>query len=126
MMIGFIVFPWTYALLFIILVLGWPFVLLDSAWVFGLYLFVNTAIFITVVRFTSSRQLSFWRGLRLLCGSYMSGCANITMIYIFPVLLFYYIRAIAATWTGIQTRKDCTEDWWIETISSRLKAGSQR
>lgn len=115
------VFPWMYALLFVILVLAWPLYIPDY-WLLWLCLVVNTSIFCAVVYFSSSRDLSFWRGLKLICASYESGCANITVVYIFPLLAVYYIRMIRATWIGVRTGKQFTEQWWIEKVSHRINS----
>lgn len=113
-----IFFPWMYALSFIGLILGWPFWLLDYPWVFGGCLLINTAIFLGVAHCTTSSKLNFWQGLRLLCSAYMSGCANITILYIFFVLLFYYIRMIGATLVGIRKGKTYVENQWLKIIAN--------
>lgn len=126
-MIGFfffISFPWMYALSFIILILSLPFWFSAYPGIFYLFLVINTSIFIAVTYFTHSRELSSWRGLRLLCGSFMSGFANLTILYIFFILAFYYIRAVIATFTGFKNGRIYTQNWWIETISNRIKSGS--
>ncbi|MBD2693663.1 DnaJ C-terminal domain-containing protein [Anabaena catenula] len=116
------VFPWMYALLFVILILAYPFYLVDNPGLFVLCLVGNTSLFLAVAWFTNSRELSFWRGLRLLCASFSSGCANITIFYIIPVLLFYYVRMIVATCVGFRRGKVYTENWWMKTISERYQS----
>lgn len=111
--------PTDYAFVFIVLILAWPFSLLNNLWIFGACLIVNAIIFGITVYFTSSRRLSFWRGLKLLCDPYLSGCANITFIYIFFILIFYYVCAVFATGLGVYKGKTYTEDWWIDTIIHR-------
>ncbi len=115
------VFPWMYAVLFLFLLLTWPFYALASISVVALcsVLLVNTTIFLAVAWFTHSPELSFWRGLRIICSSYSIGCANITILYIIPVLLVYYIRMMWATWMGFRRGKSYTEQWWQRTVSER-------
>jgi DnaJ C terminal domain len=125
-MIGFfffISFPWMYALSFVILILALPFWFSAYPAIFYPLLVINTAIFIAVTYFTHSRELSFWRGLRFLCGSFMSGCANLTIFYIFFILAFYYIRAIIATFDGVRKGRVYSQNWWIDTVLSRAKSG---
>ncbi len=115
------VFPWMYAVGWIFLILAWPRYVVyphDALLIFTFML--NTSIFVAVIWSVSSENLSFWRGLRLLCGSYESGCANLTVIYIFPLLLFYYLKMIWVTWMSFQKGKFHAENWWIETITNRL------
>jgi hypothetical protein len=89
------VFSWIYATASVLLVLMWPTYIDYPNRALLIFTFVlNTSIFVATAWSVSSNDLSFWRGLRLLCGSYESGCANITVIYIFPLLLFYYIKMI--------------------------------
>jgi hypothetical protein len=115
------VFPWMYATASILLVLAWPHYIDYPNLALSILTFtLNISIFVATTWSVSSSDLSFWRGLRLLCGSYESGCANITVIYIFPLLLFYYIKMIWITWMSFQKGKFYAENWWIETISNRL------
>jgi hypothetical protein len=109
-----------YACLFIVFLLGWPLKLVDLfGWLGGLGpLIVNTIIFFAVVYFTSSSELSFWRGLRFLPCRYMSGCANITILYIFFILAFHYICMVVAMFIGIRKGKSYTENWWLQYVQS--------
>ena len=117
------VFPWMYAATSILLALMWPCYLSYPTYALLILTFaLNTSILVATAWSISSNDLSFWRGLRLLCGSYESGCANITIIYIFPLLFFYYIKMIWATWMSLQKGKSHAENWWIETISKRLNS----
>jgi hypothetical protein len=121
-----------YVFLFCILMLAWPFLFGSEPMMFWPILIANTGIFITVVYFTSGRRCDFFTGLSLLCEPYMSGCANITIIYIFPIILFYYIRMIGATWEGVRGKegesfegirrgKGYTESWWADFVSDRSR-----
>lgn len=114
------VYPWMYALVFITLLLTWPLYVVSNFGILLLCLVINTSIFLTVVWFINSPELSFWRGLSLLCESYSTGCANITMLYIIPLLLAYYVLMIIATCKGFWQGKNYTKNWWIKTIYKRF------
>jgi hypothetical protein len=43
----------------------------------------------------SSWAVSYWDALGAKCVSLESGCINITLLYIFPLLLFYHLRFFA-------------------------------
>ena len=63
------VFPWMYASASILLALMWPCYLEYPNYVILILTFIlNTSIFAATAWSISSADLSFWRGLRLLCG----------------------------------------------------------
>ena len=110
-----------YAFCFVVLILGWPTLLAEISVSSTLILGgLNTAIFGAVAFCTTSSELSWWKGLRVICASYMSGCANITILYIFPLLLVYYVRMIWATYMGVFKGKKHTQQWWLKTVSNRV------
>ncbi len=49
----------------------------------------------------------------------MSGCGNITIFYIFFVLLYYYIQAVIPTIQGFSKGREFTQNWWIQTVTQR-------
>lgn len=105
-----------YAAIFIILILVWPSYFLQNPWLFGICLLINTIIFISVIYATSSNRLSFWKGIRRIVIPYMSGYANLTIVYVFFILLFHYIKAIYTTIIGVFKGKSYVEIWWSETV----------
>ncbi|MEM7555386.1 MAG: hypothetical protein AAF378_15055 [Cyanobacteria bacterium P01_A01_bin.84] len=115
------IFPWMYAAIFICLILGLPFIP-ENPTITLILAIINTSIFGCVSYFIHSRHLSAWRGLRLICGSFMSGCGNITFLYIFFVLFFYYVQAVLKTIQGIRQSREFTQNWWIKTVSERAKS----
>ncbi|BAZ04159.1 hypothetical protein [Calothrix sp. NIES-3974] len=118
------IFPWMYATLFIYLLLFYPFLFLhDHLLLRYLLVAVNTGIFACVSYFIHSNQLSAWLGLRIICGSFMSGCGNITIFYIFFVLLYYYIQAVIQTIQGLSKGREFTQNWWIRTVTQRAESG---
>ena len=47
---------------------------------------------------------------------YMTGCANITIVFIFPVLFYYYLYAMIYTVQGLLKGKQYTRDNWSLVI----------
>lgn len=118
------IFPWMYATFFIYLLLFYPFLQFHHNLPLRYILVaINTGIFACVSYFIHSANLSAWRGIRLLSGSFMSGCGNITIFYILPVLLYYYIQAIIKTAQGFVKGREFTQNWWVETVTARLESG---
>jgi hypothetical protein len=132
-----------YVFCFCVLILAWPFLMLECPFLFWpklilflLALIANTCIFVMVVHFISGSRISFWKGLSILCEPYMSGCANITIIYIFFILLYYYIRMISIIWS-INRRiegniwespqgRDYIENWWEDFVQDRFNRHNSR
>jgi hypothetical protein len=67
-------------------------------------------------RYNSSTRLSFLNGLEIVARSNMSGCANLTMLYIFPVLLIAYYTALFNALIGLKKGKKFTEQKWIRIV----------
>jgi hypothetical protein len=80
-------------------------------------LIVNALVLVFVWFYTSSSRLSFPRGLELLIRPNMSGCANLTMIYLFPMLFMVYCIASFNAFAGLKKGKIYTERKWIEEVS---------
>jgi len=51
---------------------------------------VNTSLLILVWINNKTAEISFWKGLCLICSQMMSGWANATLLYIFPMLFIAY------------------------------------
>ena len=79
-------------------------------------LVVNGLLLICVWRRCSSRALSFFEGLEMIASGMMSGCANITLIYMYPNLTIVYIRALFHTIAGLKKGKQHTEQTWIRLV----------
>lgn len=105
-----------YAILFIVILLVWPLAFINFPVILAIFFIVNIAILAIVIHFTSSNILSFWEGLKLLPRKYMSGCGNITLMYIFFVLMFHYFGMVKATFIGISRGKEYTQNWWIRHV----------
>ena len=110
-----------YAGLFLIVLFAWPFVL-PLVLPYQLLVFiVNGGIIANVWYQCSSAECGFFRGLSLISGSYMSGCANITLLYLPLILLFAYCPVIywsmCAFWR--HDRREAQEKWieWVIQMS---------
>ena len=79
-------------------------------------LIANALLLRLVWQRCSSRALSFFEGLETVAGRNMSGCANITQIYLFPVLTILYFRATFHTLAGLKREKKYTEWKWQELV----------
>ena len=67
--------------------------------------------------FNSSPRLSFPMGLETIVSANMSGCANLTMLYLFPVLFIVYILAFYNAIAGLVKGKKHTERKWVEEVA---------
>jgi hypothetical protein len=109
-----------YAASFVVLLWCWPFFLASHLWLMGAAFLINTAVYITVACTVGSNEQSFWRGLCALAASFESGCINLTFLYIYFVLAYYYILMILATYAGLRSGSAWTKQWWIDTVSGRF------
>jgi len=84
----------------------------------------NLALLIFVWNRCSAPELSFWDGLRIISGRNMSGCANITLIYIYPLLFVVYLIALFHSLLSIFQGGDYSRSKWIGLVipSSRSAA----
>lgn len=86
---------WFYAGLLVVAALVWPLWLVDIQPALVLILIVcNSALFTFVWRSCATQNCSYWRGLNIIAGSMMSGCANITIFYAPLVLVIVYLLSI--------------------------------
>ena len=110
-----------YVFLFIATVLVGPaFIFLPLLEIRILYwgLVIVNALVLTFVGFyNSSSRLSFLGGLEFIIGIHMSGCVNLTMIYLFPILFMVYCVAFFNAAVGLKKGKTYTERKWIEEVS---------
>ncbi len=77
---------------------------------------INAFIAAGVWKRCSSRALSFDEGMDAIAQTQMSGCGNITLLYIFPHLLFAYLRALLYVVLGLSKEKKYTEQKWKEMV----------
>jgi len=113
--------PWMYAGLFTLLAYGWPLLFYSgvdnqSQQSFWLIFVVNTIVALLVYNYNGSPELSFFKGLQIISGSLMSGCANITMLYLPFVLVVVYLGALFNTLLGLINGRKHTQESWAKTV----------
>lgn len=114
-----------YAVLFMGILLVWPLTLINTPLLLGVCLVLNSLMLAVVVYATSSPRVSFWKGLRLLPNRYMSGCVNITVVYIFFVLAYHYSWTVGAVASRLPRGRSHTQTWWINHICRHTKLARQ-
>ncbi len=109
---------WLYAGLFLVLLFAWPVFLsetLDQR-LLAVAFIVNAALAIFVIYQCSSMELSFFRGLDIISGRSMSGCANITIVYLFPLLLVVYLVALFHCLISVFRGRLYAQQRWIRVV----------
>ncbi|MBE9109466.1 hypothetical protein IQ273_08560 [Nodosilinea sp. LEGE 07298] len=99
--------------------------LINTPLLLGVFLVINSLILAVVVYATSSPRVSFWKGLRLLPNRYMSGCVNITILYIFFVLAYHYFWTAGAVALRLHLGRSHTQTWWVNHISRHTRLSRQ-
>jgi ABC-type branched-subunit amino acid transport system permease subunit len=120
----FIIPPRFYVILFILVLLCVPAVLCAPFEAFqeikaiycGLML-ANALGLAFVWFFNSGPLLSFPKGLEIIASANISGCANLTMLYLFPVLFIVYCIAFYNAVVGLKKGKRYTERKWVEEVN---------
>ena len=74
----------------------------------------------------TSPELSFWDGLCLISASLMTGCANITMLYLFPVLEVAFLLAAAHSVLGLRLGSEYSQQKWREIVAWFERNGVRR
>ena len=111
-----------YTVFFLLLVLYLPYEPFKGHDAIGYTACAIHALILGVVYFRiRSDRSNFFGGLSDVATSSMSGCANLTLIYIFPVLLYYYLCALCYTVIGFFKGKSYTEEKWDELIERRFR-----
>jgi hypothetical protein len=106
-----------YSGLFILFIFLWPLSLIGASDVetqslFWPVLIGNTLAGILVWYYNSLDELSFFKGLSVVSGSMMSGCANITLLYLPFVLIVVYLIAAFNTVIGFFKGRAYTQEKW--------------
>jgi len=87
---------------------------------------LNVLVLAFVWIYNSSSRLSFTKGLEIISNVNMSGCANLTMIYLIPILFVVYFVALINAIVGLVKGKKYTERKWIEEVSKHEALGGLR
>jgi tetratricopeptide (TPR) repeat protein len=74
--------------------------------------------------YTKSKGLTLNYGLLEICESKESGCANLTLVYMVPLLIVAYFLAVVATFGGLIKGRRFSQERWI-AIVARLGQGIQ-
>ena len=69
--------------------------------------------------------LSLWDGLKVISSRSMSGCANITILYIYPLLFYIYVVAAYHSLIGLFQGAEYTRERWLRLVLPRDAAGIQ-
>jgi hypothetical protein len=106
-----------YSGLFVLFIFLWPLSLIgasdvQSQTLFWSVLIGNTLVGILVWYYNSLDELSFFKGLSVISASMMSGCANITLLYLPFVLIVVYIIAAFNTLVGLFKGRAYTQEKW--------------
>jgi hypothetical protein len=123
----FYVFIFIIALLLLPAILSFPFQSMEgfSNFYCGL-MTLNVLVLAFVWVYNSSPRLSFPKGLEIISEANMSGCANLTMTYLIPILFIVYFVALINAVVGLVKGKKYTERKWIEEVSKYEVLGVRR
>jgi hypothetical protein len=107
-----------YAIAFVISLLGWPVFLyqLPVHW-WALIAAANIVIYVAVAHRLSTPALTFFSSLVALAKAFRSGIVNLTIIYIVPVLAFFYLIALGYAITGIAMERALSAGRWRRFVA---------
>ncbi len=104
-----------YAESFIALFVGLPALYLgagDEPLVFRVAV-ASAALVLFIAGFIRIGWSAYYSGLESQSVRFSSGCANLTILYIFPVLFAYHVVAVWVTAVGLRKPKSATQTQWI-------------
>jgi hypothetical protein len=84
----------------------------------GILMIVAFNLILFTAYATSSRQLSYFRGLDIIAASFMSGCANLTLLYIVPVLFLIQLWALMYSFVATIAGRRFSQHRWILLVNS--------
>jgi len=112
--------PGFYASIALLGIVGWPFLLADvlrnDVGILIVLVLANTTLAITVWRYVSSPSLSFFGALEVVASTMMTGCANVTILFVPVVLWFVYLAAVFHTAIGIVRGRGAAQTAWIGLV----------
>jgi len=82
------------------------------------FFILNIIGMVFTFRYNSSSRLSFFKGLEIITSANMSGCGNLTAIYIYPFLFTVYCMAVFNAIMGLFKGKVYTEKKWLDEVSN--------
>lgn len=98
----------------------------NQGWILGLYLAqlpLSGLLLAFVWRRCSQPNLSFWDGLCTINSTLMSGCVNLTILYLLPTLTFVYFLMVVQAALGLFKGKEYTEQKWAGVVGWFCKHG---
>lgn len=115
---------------FLIILLGLPFTPLiwDVPFTFIMVLIavINLILLIFVWHYSSSKTVSFFTGLEIISSRLVSGCANITLLYLIPFLFYVYLLFIIHTLIGIFKGRSYTQSQWVKFLTAFINKMDSR
>jgi len=115
--------PKIYAYLFVLLwilvpaltLMGSPDVITIS------WIILSVGSLVLTMRRLGGPKISYMEGLELLSRRFSSGCANITIIYIFPLLTFYHLMYTVKALIWIKKPKAFSQEKFAENFWTELQ-----
>jgi len=106
-----------YAGIFVLLLFVWPIGFLSDHLLAGACLLVGNALIICAVFYYNSyKDLTFWEGLCVVTGSWMSGCMNLTIIYIFPALFLFFLICLGNALWALFSNRESAQNRWVNIV----------
>jgi hypothetical protein len=108
----------TYGFVLIALITLWPLLLL-GAWSSGSVvasIAISIGVLALVWRYCSSSYVSFWTGIHVISVRLSSGCFNLTILYLLPLLVIVYLISIFFTLAGVITGRSHSQEKWANFI----------
>ncbi len=112
---------WMYSAIIVLIIFLWPLILIgapdsQTQSLFWPSIVINSFVAILVWYYNSYDELSFFKGLNVISASMMSGCANITVLYLPLVLIVIYFIAAFNTLIGLFKGRPYTQEKWVKLV----------
>lgn len=108
--------PWFHAGMLILWILIWPFLFPINETNMWMLVVVNTGTLAFSWWSCNSSTLSYFEGLEIISTRFMTGCANISLLITFPVLLAAYFMSIIISIKSLSNGKSFAEESWIRLV----------
>jgi hypothetical protein len=116
-------FRWFYSLIFWMAVVAWPLIdqnRLDDPLVW-IALVINISVLFFVRSRTETEELGLIRGFDLIAGSCMSGCANITILYLPLLMLSIYALILIRSVLSLVWGREYSQERWTGLVESFVR-----
>ena len=109
---------WMYAGSIVLFTFAWPLFFVENVPLSYLVivLLVNGIVAVNVWHQCSSQELSYFAGLNAISARLMSGCANITLLYLPLVLFVVYLLSIYYSILGLLHRRQNAQQHWQDIV----------